>query len=115
MCRTDGLPCGSKGRGHIAVTEQDAITGNMRPACARLDRFRTLNWWRDQQGQIQGTRHPGRFFPRLMNQERALEAAAGGDWRVVAEDKGYWHQHMSVWIQQQDLPWASLEQTALEM
>ena len=51
----------------------------LRPACARLDRFRTLNWWRDQQGRIQGTRHPGRFFPRLMNQERALEAAAGGE------------------------------------
>ena len=59
-------------------------------------------------------RHRGRFFPRLMTEERALDAAAGGAWRVAAKDRSGWAEKMGSWVEQQDLPWASLEQLALE-
>ena len=85
-----------------------------KPACAVLNEYRGLPWWTDQQGRVEGLTHKGRFFPRLMTEERALDAAAGGDWRVVAQDRAGWAGKMGAWVEQQDLPWASLEQVALD-
>ena len=84
------------------------------PGCSRLDAYRTLTWWEDQQGLSMGKRHKARFFPRLMTEERDLNRAAGGDWRVVAQDRQQWQQQLSTWIANQDLPWASYAQLALE-
>ena len=50
-----------------------------------------------------------------MNAERAMDEAAGGEWRVVALQKDVWQAKMPVWVASQDLPWASLEQLALEL
>ena len=85
-----------------------------KPGCAVLDQYRTLPCWQEQQQSQGGLRHKGRFFPKLMNQERALDAAAGGSWRVVARDKPLWLERMRAWVEQEDLPWASLERLSLE-
>ena len=84
------------------------------PLSARIDSFRDLEWWEEQQQRKDGQRHPGRFFPRLMTEERALNAAAQGNWRGVARDKQKWDAKLSRWLAQQDLDWASLDQLAIE-
>ena len=48
------------------------------PGSTLLDRFRDLTWWQNQQLSRTGLRHPRRFYPKLMNDERSLNAAAGG-------------------------------------
>ena len=85
-----------------------------KPGTAILDKSRDLEWWEAQKQQKHGMRHPTRFFPRLMTDERNLNKAAGGDWRAVAQDKPAWEARVGVWIEQQDLPWASHQQLALE-
>ena len=84
------------------------------PGTAILDSYRTLTWWEREQGTATGKRHPGRFFPRLMTEERALNRAAGGDWREVAQNRTEWKGRVVHWLANHDLPWASFEQLALE-
>ena len=50
-----------------------------------------------------------------MNAERAMDRAAGGPWREVAMHRGDWDKRGVTWIEQQDLPWASFEQLALDV
>ena len=80
-----------------------------------LDSFRSLSWWQNEQGLKQGKRHPARFYPRLMGEERDLDKAAGGPWRDVAMDRVQWRAMMDVWVEQQDLPWSSHTQLAIEL
>ena len=84
------------------------------PLSAVIDEFRTLAWWQTEQASPRGLRHPGRFFPKLMNIERALDRAAGGPWRHVAQNRDMWAQGLTIWLSEHDLPWASLEQEAIE-
>ena len=58
------------------------------PGCSILDSFRSLAWWEEQQGLCGGQRHKGRFFPRLMNEERALNHAAKGDLEGAGSGQG---------------------------
>ena len=83
------------------------------PGCSLLDSYRNLEWWQEQQGLSTGHRHKGRFFPRLMSEEKAMNRAAGGPWREVAQNREGWRQCTSAWIEQQDLPWSSGVQLAL--
>ena len=80
-----------------------------------LDSYRTLSWWQREQGLKQGKRHPARFYPTLMKEERDLDKAAGGHWRDVAMDRVKWRAQRDVWLEQQDLPWSSHTQLAIEM
>ena len=75
------------------------------PFSSHLDSVRTLEWW--QNSKRAGVSHPGTFFPRLMNLERAMDKACGGNWRVCAQDRRMWAAKRRVWVEQQDLPWAS--------
>ena len=61
-----------------------------------------------------GKRHPQRFYACLMGEERDLDRAAGGPWRVVAVDRGRWRDRRKTWLEQQDLTWASHLQLAIE-
>ena len=85
------------------------------PGCAILDNYRTLQWWERECGLSQGVRHPTRFFPRLMGEERALNRAAEGAWREVAQNRHEWTSRLTVWISQQDLAWSSLDQLAIDV
>ena len=64
---------------------------------------------------MEGIRHPKRFFPKLMGEERELERACGKPWREEAKDRKKWQSHKTTWIEQQDLPWASHVQLAIEV
>ena len=80
-----------------------------------LDAFRTLEWWQSGQNSKNGLRHPARFYPKLMREERDLNAAAGGAWRDLAMNREGWKGRRQVWVDQQDLPWSSHTQLAIEM
>ena len=80
-----------------------------------LDSFRPLEWWQREQQSKQGKRHPARFYPRLMGEERELEQAAGGRWRDLAMDRGRWSEKRNAWVEQRDLPWSSHTQLAIEI
>ena len=85
------------------------------PPSGLIDNFQTLEWWSAEQQAKQGRRHPGRFYPRLMGEERALEAAAEGPWRDVAMDRVTWNGKLGRWLEQQDLSWCSHTQLAIEI
>ena len=84
------------------------------PPSAVLDSFRTLQWWTEEQSNKLGKRHPARFFPRLMGEERALDDAAGGPWRKLAAHREEWRKCREEWVKRQDLPWSSHTQLAIE-
>ena len=74
-------------RGHIAR----AIERQQPPASTIMDRYRPLSWWRGQQAQREGARHPASFYPHLSNEEVRLNRAAGvADWRTLASDPVEW-------------------------
>ena len=85
------------------------------PPCALLNEFRSLAWWSREQREKEGTRHPTRFFPKLMGEEIELDRACGQSWRDVAQDRGKWKACRMRWVEQQDLPWASHSQLAIEV
>ena len=85
------------------------------PPSGLINNFRTLEWWTKEQQTKQGKRHPGRFFPRLMGEERALEDAAEGPWRELAMDRVEWNGKLGRWLEQQDLSWCSHTQLAIEI
>ena len=90
-------------------------TWSPQPGCAILDNYRCLEWWERESGLIQGVRHPARFFPRLMGEERMLNRAAKGKWREHAQNRQAWTASMVEWISQQDVPWASHDQLAIDV
>ena len=86
-----------------------ASTAEVVPGWAVLNDYRSLPWWQQQQALHNGIRHTHRFFPRLGNEERALNRAARGEWRRVAQDRHRWSQLQSAWVDQEDLPWRAPE------
>ena len=65
-------------------------------------------------GQVQGPHLVAEPTGKLMNDERSLNAAAGGSWRDMARDRMEWEARVVRWVEMRDLPWASYEQLALE-
>ena len=63
-----------------------------------IDECRPLRWWLVEQARPQGIRHGGRFFARLMPLERALDRAAGGEWRSVAQNRVTWREREKIFI-----------------
>ena len=84
------------------------------PLSYYIDCFRDLRWWEQEQQSSTGLRHPARFYPKLMTEERALNRAAQGAWRRVAQDRDAWQQGLRRWLEQQDLEWSSHTQLAIE-
>ncbi|CAE7866414.1 unnamed protein product [Symbiodinium sp. KB8] len=60
-------------RGHVVR----AASRDQPPASSVMDGYRTLAWWRRQQANRDGVRHPASFFPHLSNEEVRLNRAAG--------------------------------------
>ena len=58
----------------------------------QLDEWRQLGWWLREQSRPQGVRHRGRFFARLMPREQQLNNAAGGDYRIIAQNRDIWRE-----------------------
>ena len=84
------------------------------PCSSIMQQHRPLCWWQTQQHLSTGKRHSGRFRAKLMETERRLDHAAGGDWRVVARDRVLWKNRADHWIVQNDVPWTSGLQLAIE-
>ena len=78
------------------------------PASSIMDGYRTLSWWRRQQSQRDGVRHPTSFYPHLSNEEVRLNRAAGAaEWRE-------WKSKEDQWVRQNDVAWCSGRQLALQ-
>ena len=48
-----------------------------------------------------------------MNMERDMDAVTGGPWREHTYDRQGWHSKLATWVEQRDLPWASMRQPSL--
>ena len=83
-------------------------------ASVQIDEWGQLAWWVREQDRPQGIRHRGRFFARLMPHERALDRAAGGPWREVAQNRAMWRDREKTFIQQMDVEWASGRQDSIQ-
>ena len=83
-------------------------------ASVQIDEWRQLRWWNVEQNRPQGIRHRGRFFARLMPHERALDRAAGGPWRMVAQDRVLWREREKTYIHNVDVGWTSGRQDSIE-
>ena len=79
-----------------------------------LCHFRTLEWWTEQQATSTGMRHSGRFYAKLHQMDKRMNAVAAQPWRTLARDREGWGLKAQAWIQSQDIPWASGQQFALE-
>ena len=111
--RNDGQRSGCADGGGTRGTGLAAFSGEFPPLSAHLEAFRTLDWWRQQQRDPHGLRHP-RHYPRLANLERDMHKAAQGDWRVCAQDREGWRRLEQGWVNSMDLPWASGKQTRIQ-
>ena len=85
------------------------------PTCAGfLNAFRDCEWWEKEQQRVGGMRHSGRFFPKLVQLDRAMNAVVGHPWREGAQNRQLWKDLAPSWIHQSDVPWCSGEQFAIE-
>ena len=50
-----------------------------------------------------------------MSMEKAMDEAAQGEWRVVAQRRDVWKGRLQGFLAKMDLPWASGRQTMLEL
>ena len=82
-------------------------------AATVIDSYRTRSWWREQQQNPRGVKHPGHIYPKLMNMERDMDNITSGPWREKAYDRQGWKGFLTAWLAQKDLPWASLRQPSL--
>ena len=83
-------------------------------AAAIIDAYRTRSWWLEQQSRPHtGMKHQGRLFPRLMNMERDMDKITRGPWREKTYNRKGWRELATAWIEQMDLPWASMRQPSL--
>ena len=84
------------------------------PSSSIICFHRTSEWWEMQKLTVSGLRHSGRFFPKMTEMDKKMNAVAGGPWRTVARDRVKWKGLANDWIQQQDVPWASGQQFMIE-
>ena len=89
------------------------VNNQVQIASVQIDEWRPLGWWLAEQTRPQGVRHGGRFFARLMPLEKALDRAAGGDWRSVAQNRVVWREREKVFLQQMDVAWTSGRQDSI--
>ena len=84
------------------------------PVNAHLDSFRTLEWWQHERRKRDGLQHTHQdHFPKLMNVERTMDRAVGGQWRVTAQNRQTWKTYEQRFVDLLDIPWASGRQTQL--
>ena len=97
-------------QGHVIRSQsRDVPLGSSKLAC-----FRPLEWWRLQQQSQLGARHNGRYHPKLHALDTQMNIAAQGEWRVIAMNRDAWKSRAQTWINQQDVPWNSGMQLALD-
>ena len=81
--------------------------------------WRNQAWWRRQQAQPGGLRHPGRFSPHI-DPERQLQAVidrhcgVGVNWETIAMDRDRWRALRPEFVQAHDVPWTTGRQLAVE-
>ena len=100
--------------GHVAR----GLHADSPPCSSLLNNFRNNVWWTEQQQLSTGARHNRRFFPKLAQLvsqlDRAVDYTAGGEWRQQAQDREAWRGIAQQWILQNDIPWNSRQQFAIE-
>ena len=90
------------------------------PSVARRVLFwRCLSWWRREQQNPRGARHPARFCPHTDPERKLQEAVDARErghvpWEEVAQDRQKWASLRETFVQLHDVPWASEHQVALE-
>ena len=89
--------------GHVA--RQEGLT-------KKVLLWRGLHWWRQEQANPRGQRHPGRFNPS-QDIERSIAAVAGDEWATAAANRTWWRAQESVFISKYDPPWSSGKQATL--
>ena len=77
-----------------------------------FDTFRDRQWWEAERQKKNGLTHV-KHFPRLMQMESKMDTVTKGPWRQVAVDRGKWRELETVWVDQEDLPWASGRQQSI--
>ena len=97
-------------KGHVARS----ASRDSPPASAYMDRYRTYQWWVEQQRRADGIKHPRSHYPYLSNDELRLNRAAGGkEWREVACDPAAWKGLEREWLKREDVRWSSGRQVSI--
>ena len=69
------------------------------PTCSGLiSKWRTLEWWENEQQLSGGRRHGRRHFPRMMGQQREIRAIVGSPWLQKTMDKKGWAESEAAWV-----------------
>ncbi|CAE7291589.1 pol [Symbiodinium sp. CCMP2592] len=76
--------------GHWARRTEDCGHGVFPDLCLamRALKWKNMMWWRNEQEQTNGLRHPQRFHAGCI--ERQLAECHGTDWFIVALDRNWW-------------------------
>ena len=74
--------------------------------------WRGQKWWKAEQANPRGLRHPSRFNPHT-DIERAVAAVGGQDWDIRAQDRLWWQAQTEEFVTRHDPPWSSGRQKAL--
>ena len=102
--------------GHRARGTPNA-EGGAPSAATILTHARDLQWWRQQQGLVEGLRHRRRHYARLMGEAREISAVAcepGESWHGVALNRSRWAGLEKQWVLAKDRDWAAGRQLCLE-
>ena len=97
-------------QGHV----MRCVHHNQEPGSRTIANFRSVEWWRRQQQLLTGMRHSGRYHPKLHPLDMQMNRAAQGEWREIALNRDLWKTRGEAWILQQDVPWCSGCQLAIE-
>ena len=89
--------------GHLARHQDDATS---------LMQWRNLAWWKKEQQNPKGLRHPHRYNA-MLETERMLDAIAH-PWHITAQNRNRWATLEEAFVKKFDVAWATGRQTSLE-
>ena len=85
--------------------------GNDWGIAAKMQQWRSLAWWRQEQMLLSGRRHPGRFYPD--NAERNMADTLGETWWALTQDRPAWAASLPKWLARWDVRWTRGRQASL--